>query len=94
MLEQELELGSHDRLDGAGGSSGLLAAASRKLLGERLHPVGDERLDQLGLAREVVVDGALGHARAIDDLVDGGVGEPPLADELHRGVEQLPLRRV
>ncbi len=76
------------------GSSGLLVGGFSEAVGERLHPVGDERLDQLGLAGEVVVDGALGHSRAIDDLVDGGVGESPFADEIHRGVEQLPLRRV
>ena len=76
------------RLGGCGGF-GDVGPESRR---QAAQPVFEQSLEQLALALEVVVDGALGDAGLLYDLVDRGGGVPMFADEGRGGLEQTLYR--
>lgn len=92
----EVEAGRRHRLQGVGRAAALgerRPGGRAQRLGQGRDAVAEEVFEQLGLAREVVVDRALGHARPFGDLVDGGGGEALFGDEGDgRVVEALPGR--
>ena len=91
---------ARDRLARADGDLGAFEVLQRG--GEAA--LFDQRLEEVALRGEVVVDGGVGDAGGLGDVADAGAGEALLGEEAERGVEdllageraapQLPLTRL
>jgi hypothetical protein len=70
--------------------------ADRRLLelaeGGRNAAFLEERLEQVALGGEVVVDGGVGDAGGTGDVADAGAGEAALGEEAEGGVQDLFAR--